>query len=85
MQYGYSAFDVSHMGQIEVEGPQRARAAAELARRRHQQYQVPDRRGAQFLTNKHGGILDDLITWRAQPLPLPPDHQCLDAEIAFHW
>jgi aminomethyltransferase len=59
------AFDVSHMGELEVEGPRaldflQAVLSNDLAR--------VEVGGAQYtlLTNEHGGIVDDLIVYRIE-------------------
>src|SRR5919199_1319777 len=55
-------FDVSHMGELEVEGP-RARALLQAALSNDLDKIGPG--GAQYtlLTNEHGGIVDDLIVY----------------------
>jgi aminomethyltransferase len=59
-------FDVSHMGEIETSGPQ----AEELLQRllSNDVSRIPER-GAQYsvLCNEHGGVLDDLFTYRLGP------------------
>jgi aminomethyltransferase len=61
-------FDVSHMGEIEVSGPQ---AGALLQRLLSNDVDKLDVGGAQYsvLCNEQGGVLDDLFTYR-----LAPDH-----------
>jgi aminomethyltransferase len=61
-------FDVSHMGEIEVSGPQ---AGALLQRLLSNDVEKLDVGGAQYsvLCNEQGGVLDDLFTYR-----LAPDH-----------
>jgi glycine cleavage system T protein (aminomethyltransferase) len=59
-------FDVSHMGEVEVEGP-RARELLQAALSNDL-----DRIGAgqaqyTLLTNEHGGIVDDLIAYELEP------------------
>jgi aminomethyltransferase len=56
-------FDVSHMGEIEVEGP---RAHAWLQSLLANDLDRVDPGGAQYtlLTNEQGGIIDDLIAYR---------------------
>jgi aminomethyltransferase len=61
-------FDVSHMGEIETRGPD---AEAFLQRILSNDVSKIAEDGAQYsvLTNEHGGVLDDLFTYR-----LGPDH-----------
>src|SRR5437764_7564799 len=56
-------FDVSHMGELEIEGP---RAGALLQSLLSNDIDRLDDRGAQYtlLTNESGGIVDDLIVYR---------------------
>jgi len=58
-------FDVSHMGEIDVEGPQ---AAAFLQRQLSNDLSRLAEGEAQYtlLTNERGGILDDLIVYRTE-------------------
>ena len=72
------AFDVSHMGEIDVEGPRAHELLQSLlsndlgeARARRAQYTL--------LTNEHGGIIDDLIAYRLEPLPLPARRQRIES------
>jgi aminomethyltransferase len=60
------AFDVSHMGEIEVEGP-RARELLQSLLSNDVDRLEPG--GAQYtlLTNEHGGIVDDLIVYELDP------------------
>jgi aminomethyltransferase len=59
-------FDVSHMGEIEVEGP---RAGELLQSLLSNDLDKVDVGGAQYtlLTNEQGGIVDDLIVYRLEP------------------
>jgi aminomethyltransferase len=59
-------FDVSHMGEIEVEGP---RAQELLQGLLSNDLDRVDAGGAQYtlLTNERGGIVDDLIAYRLDP------------------
>jgi aminomethyltransferase len=59
-------FDVSHMGQLHVEGP---RAHELLQSLLANDLDRIDDGGAQYtlLTNEHGGIVDDLIAYRIEP------------------
>jgi aminomethyltransferase len=60
---GVGVFDVSHMGQIETRGPD---AAALLQRLLSNDVRRIPVGGAQYsvLCNEHGGVLDDLFTYR---------------------
>ena len=60
------AFDVSHMGELEVEGPQ---ATAFLQSVLSNDLDRIEPGGAQYtlLTNDRGGIVDDLIAYRLEP------------------
>jgi glycine cleavage system T protein (aminomethyltransferase) len=78
------AFDVSHMGEIDVEGP-RARElldsllSNDLARVEigHAQYTL--------LTNERGGIVDDLIVYRLEPCRFLLIVNASNADIDFEW
>jgi len=58
-------FDVSHMGELEVEGPRAAELLQGLLSNDLDRVEVG---GAQYtlLTNEHGGIVDDLIAYRIE-------------------
>jgi aminomethyltransferase len=67
VRHDWGAFDVSHMGQIEVEGPRARELLQSLLAN------DLDRIGAgqaqyTLLTNKRGGIIDDLIVYELDPL-----------------
>ena len=68
-------FDVSHMGELEVEGLHALELlqSAALERRRAGSRSA----SAQYtlLTNERGGIVDDLIVYRTERVPLPADRQ----------
>ena len=59
-------FDVSHMGEIEVEGPKAGELLQSLLSNDLDKVDVG---GAQYtlLTNERGGIVDDLIVYRLEP------------------
>src|SRR5258708_16206091 len=64
-------FDVSHMGELEVEGPRaheflQSLLSNDLAKLEPGQAQYT------VLTNEGGGIIDDLIAYRLRPWPYPP-------------
>ena len=58
-------FDVSHMGEIDIEGPQATKLLESLLSNDLQKVEVG---GAQYtlLTNEQGGIVDDLIVYRVE-------------------
>ena len=77
-------FDVSHMGEIDVEGPTRASCCSRCSRTTSTGSATAD---AQYtlLTNERGGIVDDLIAYR-----LGPHHYLLvvnagNREAAYNW
>jgi aminomethyltransferase len=57
------AFDVSHMGEIEVEGP-RARDLLQAVLSNDIDRIAPGQAQYSLLTNEHGGIVDDLIVYQ---------------------
>jgi aminomethyltransferase len=59
-------FDVSHMGELEVEGPQAHEFLQSLLSNDLDRIEVGK---AQYtlLTNEHGGIVDDLIVYQLEP------------------
>jgi aminomethyltransferase len=59
-------FDVSHMGEIEVEGPRAGELLQSLLSNDLDRLEAGD---AQYtlLTNERGGIVDDLIVYRLEP------------------
>jgi aminomethyltransferase len=77
-------FDVSHMGQLHVEGPKQAELLQSLLS--NDLGRLGDG-AAQYtlLTNEHGGIVDDLIAYR-----IGPGHTLLvvnagNRDVAFEW
>ncbi|MER3409047.1 MAG: glycine cleavage system protein T [Thermoleophilia bacterium] len=59
-------FDVSHMGELEVEGP-RARELLQRALSNDIDRLRPGRAQYTLLTNERGGIVDDLIAYQISP------------------
>src|SRR6266498_2082602 len=59
-------FDVSHMGELEVEGP-RALELLQAALSNDLKRIAPGRAQYTLLTNGHGGIVDDLIAYELEP------------------
>jgi aminomethyltransferase len=60
------AFDVSHMGELEVEGPRAGELLQSLLSNDLDRLQ-PGRAQYTLLTNERGGILDDLIVYELEP------------------
>ena len=74
MRSDAGAFDVSHMGQLHVEGPTteaflQSLLSNDLDRLADGEAQYT------LLTNERGGIVDDLIVYRIGPVPLPARRQ----------
>ena len=61
-------FDVSHMGEIEVEGPRAARCCRGCSRTTSARSR-PGEAQYTLLTNERGGIVDDLIVYRLDAVP----------------
>ena len=59
-------FDVSHMGELEVEGP-RARELLQSLLSNDVDKLEPGKAQYTLLTNEHGGIVDDLIVYELEP------------------
>jgi aminomethyltransferase len=77
-------FDVSHMGELEVEGPRahellQGLLSNDLDRIEpwHAQYTL--------LTNEHGGIVDDLIAYRLEPFRYLLVVNAANREADFRW
>ena len=69
-------FDVSHMGELEVEGPRAKELRKGCSRTISRSIGAGE---AQYtlLTNERGGIIDDLIVYELEPT-LPADRQCVE-------
>ena len=78
------AFDVSHMGELEVEGP-RARELLQALLSNDLDSVEPG--GAQYtlLTNERGGIVDDLIVYELDPFRFLLIVNASNREIDFNW
>jgi aminomethyltransferase len=78
------AFDVSHMGEIEVEGPRAAQLLQSLLS--NDLGRIGDGQ-AQYtlLTNERGGIVDDLIVYRLDPFRFLLVVNASNREIDFEW
>jgi aminomethyltransferase len=78
------AFDVSHMGEIEVEGPRAAELLQSLLS--NDLERIGDGQ-AQYtlLTNERGGIVDDLIVYRLDPFRFLLVVNASNREIDYEW
>ncbi len=78
------AFDVSHMGELEVEGP---RARELLRSLLSNDLERVEPGGAQYtlLTNEHGGIVDDLIVYELDPFRYLLIVNASNREADFTW
>jgi aminomethyltransferase len=81
---GCGAFDVSHMGQIEVEGPH-ARELLQSLLANDVDKIGPGQAQYTLLTNERGGILDDLIAYELDPFRFLLIVNASNTEIAFRW
>src|SRR5438128_577961 len=77
-------FDVSHMGELEVEGP---RAGELLQSLLSNDLDRIDPGEAQYtlLTNESGGIVDDLIAYRLEPCRYLLVVNASNAQAVFEW
>src|SRR5262249_4914980 len=77
-------FDVSHMGEIEVEGP---KAEDLLQHVLSNALGRPAPGDAQYtlLTNDDGGVIDDLIVYRLEPCRYLLVVNAANREIDFEW
>jgi aminomethyltransferase len=78
------AFDVSHMGEIEVEGPQ-ARALLQTLLSNDLERLAPGDAQYTLLTNETGGIVDDLIVYAIDPFRYFLVVNAANAEGDFAW
>jgi glycine cleavage system T protein (aminomethyltransferase) len=78
------AFDVSHMGELEVEGP---RACELLQALLSNDLERVEPGGAQYtlLTNERGGIVDDLIVYELDPFRFFLIVNASNREADFQW
>jgi aminomethyltransferase len=77
-------FDVSHMGEIEVEGPTATEMLQSVLSNDVSRLEVGD---AQYtlLTNETGGIVDDLIVYRTEPCRYLLVVNAANCETDFAW
>jgi aminomethyltransferase len=78
------AFDVSHMGEIEVEGP-RARELLDSLLSNDLAKIEPGRAQYTLLTNEGGGIVDDLIVYELDPFRFLLVVNASNAATVFEW
>ena len=77
-------FDVSHMGELEVEGMHAPAVLQSALSNDISKLGIGD---AQYtlLTNERGGIIDDLIVYRPRRVALPADRQRLEPRGRLRW
>ncbi len=78
------AFDVSHMGELEVEGP-RATELLQSALSNDLGRIQPGQAQYTLLTNEQGGIIDDLIVYRLDPFRYLLIVNASNREAAYEW
>src|SRR6186997_1835341 len=77
-------FDVSHMGEFEVEGP-RATALLQATLSNDVDKIGPGEAQYTLLTNEHGGIIDDLIVYRLDELRYLLIFNAANREADLNW
>src|SRR2546421_5699874 len=77
-------FDVSHMGELEVEGP-RARQLLQSLLSNDLEKIGPERAQYTLLTNERGGIVDDLIAYELDPCRFLLVVNASNREHDFEW
>jgi aminomethyltransferase len=77
-------FDVSHMGELEVEGP-RATALLQATLSNDLDRIEPGQAQYTLLTNERGGIVDDLIVYRLEPARYLLIVNASNREPDFRW
>jgi aminomethyltransferase len=77
-------FDVSHMGEIEVEGP-RARELLQSLLSNDLDKVGPGRAQYTLLTNERGGVIDDLIAYELEPTRFLLIVNAANREADFRW
>jgi len=78
------AFDVSHMGEIDVEGP-RARELLDSLLSNDLARIGPGQAQYTLLTNERGGIIDDLIVYQLDPCRFLLIVNASNADTVFEW
>src|SRR5947207_14977 len=77
-------FDVSHMGEIEVEGP-RAQDLLQNLLSNDLAKVAPGHAQYTLLTNERGGIIDDLIVYRLEPCRFLLIVNASNRDADFRW
>ena len=77
-------FDVSHMGEVEVEGP-RAREFLQAMLSNDLDRIEPGRAQYTLLTNERGGIVDDLIVYELDPFRFLLVVNAANKDVDFRW
>jgi len=77
-------FDVSHMGEIEIEGPQATTLLQSLLSNDLDRI-APGEAQYTLLTNERGGIIDDLIAYRLGQCRYVLVVNASNREVAFRW
>ena len=77
-------FDVSHMGEVEVEGPRTRELLQSLLSNDLDKIE-PGRAQYTLLTNERGGILDDLIAYELDPFRFLLVVNAANAESDYAW
>jgi aminomethyltransferase len=78
------AFDVSHMGELEVEGP-KARELLQALLSNDLERIEPAKAQYTLLTNERGGIVDDLIAYELDPFRFLLIVNASNREADFEW
>lgn len=78
------AFDVSHMGELEVEGPRATELLQSLLSNDLRRI-APGQAQYTLLTNARGGIVDDLIAYRLDPFRYLLIVNASNREDAYEW
>src|ERR671936_2758169 len=78
------AFDVSHMGEIEVEGPQ-AQGLLQTLLSNDLERIEPGHAQYTLLTNERGGIIDDLIAYRLERCRYLLIVNASNRDVDFRW
>jgi len=78
------AFDVSHMGEIEVEGPRALELLQSLLANDLERID-PGQAQYTLLTNERGGILDDLIVYQLEPCRFLLIVNAANTDAAYRW
>src|SRR4051812_37510400 len=77
-------FDVSHMGELEVEGPRAPELLQSLLSNDLDRI-APGEAQYTLLTNERGGIVDDLIVYRLEPRRFLLVVNASNRQVDFEW